>query len=814
MNYLDKEPVTMKAQGDLSLNLRLASNPLERKEKLAIDLIKTILSSVLYLALTLYMLNMFHIEHVSFITIVFSFVPIASMYLIKRRNVQQMFIFGFLLLFIIFFSTQYRLIVNGFLLTVNQMNDVIGTHTGMIFPRYEVALDESSRTLAANLFWFIALLFVAFLSFLTVYAKKIYVMLLTVSFFAVIHLFTGISGTFIHSLLLLFSVLSIVSHSFLYRAEKERLHVSEGSIVYVSIIALVALVLVIFSMALNVMQPIADYQKSAFISSLEKTTKDVLDGLRFEKEQTNTFTHGDFTKLNELKLSDLTALEVIMDKPASMYLKGFVGAEYTPKGWLPLEPSVRYHSDGLFYWLNEKHFNVYNQLHHLFALTNESEAAENVANITIHNVNANSKYVYYPYELRTNPHEIEGVEMFADSHLLGESFLGERNYRYAITPRLVPRYPELANHLYALEDEEKVQDYLKHESHYNEFVYEHYTEIPDHIRLFMENLLDINVPDGNGHVNYEMAIHKIRTYLYDKIKYDTNVQTMPEGDDFLIYFLEESKAGFAAHYATAATVMFRHLGIPARYVEGFIITPDDVRNAEPYEKITLTGKNAHAWTEIYIDRIGWIPIEVTPPYLDKMEPIDLTHYPEGNGEQLEDFSTGELADDSEGVQEVFDEEQSNRNDLREEDPFNMMKFLLFLLVSAIVITVIVYVCYVYIKRREIHRLKQSFVEENCRDAVPKMFSYTMKLLHYHGIEQQNGTIASYVPLLKEQFSKDFAERFEQAVKINQKALYSDNTIQRDEYDIVKTFMEQTLTNVMASKNMFQKFKMKYVDFII
>ena len=123
--------------------------------------------------------------------------------------------------------------------------------------------------------------------------------------------------------------------------------------------------------------------------------------------------------------------------------------------------------------------------------------------------------------------------------------------------------------------------------------------------------------------------------------------------------------------------MFRHLGIPARYVEGFIITPDDVRNAEPYEKITLTGKNAHAWTEIYIDRIGWIPIEVTPPYLDKMEPIDLTHYPEGNGEQLEDFSTGELRKIRKRVQEVFDEEQSNRNDLREEDPFNMMKFLLF-----------------------------------------------------------------------------------------------------------------------------------------
>ena len=65
------------------------------------------------------------------------------------------------------------------------------------------------------------------------------------------------------------------------------------------------------------------------------------------------------------------------------------------------------------------------------------------------------------------------------------------------------------------------------------------------------------------------------------------------------------------HYATAATLMFRYYGIPARYVEGYLITPDDIQNAKPDEAIDIPAGNGHAWTEIYIDGLGWVPIEVT-----------------------------------------------------------------------------------------------------------------------------------------------------------------------------------------------------------
>lgn len=41
------------------------------------------------------------------------------------------------------------------------------------------------------------------------------------------------------------------------------------------------------------------------------------------------------------------------------------------------------------------------------------------------------------------------------------------------------------------------------------------------------------------------------------------------GVDFVLNFLDGTRKGYSVHYATAAAMMFRYYGIPARYVEGF-----------------------------------------------------------------------------------------------------------------------------------------------------------------------------------------------------------------------------------------------------
>jgi transglutaminase-like putative cysteine protease len=89
--------------------------------------------------------------------------------------------------------------------------------------------------------------------------------------------------------------------------------------------------------------------------------------------------------------------------------------------------------------------------------------------------------------------------------------------------------------------------------------------------------------------------------------YDLHVSTASH--DFALNFLKTGR-GYCVHYATTAALLFRAYGIPARYVTGFLVDPGDADSQNGM--ISVLGKNAHAWVEIYIDGYGWYPIEATP----------------------------------------------------------------------------------------------------------------------------------------------------------------------------------------------------------
>ena len=53
--------------------------------------------------------------------------------------------------------------------------------------------------------------------------------------------------------------------------------------------------------------------------------------------------------------------------------------------------------------------------------------------------------------------------------------------------------------------------------------------------------------------------------------------------------------------------MLRNAKIPARYVEGYRIRSDQWRLG----KAQVTDYEAHAWVEVYLEHIGWVPVDVT-----------------------------------------------------------------------------------------------------------------------------------------------------------------------------------------------------------
>lgn len=67
------------------------------------------------------------------------------------------------------------------------------------------------------------------------------------------------------------------------------------------------------------------------------------------------------------------------------------------------------------------------------------------------------------------------------------------------------------------------------------------------------------------------VVNTVITYLHDNYTYSYRPGKVPEGEDFVNYFLEDNKKGVCMHFATAAALLLRRLGIATRYVEGYAV---------------------------------------------------------------------------------------------------------------------------------------------------------------------------------------------------------------------------------------------------
>ena len=104
---------------------------------------------------------------------------------------------------------------------------------------------------------------------------------------------------------------------------------------------------------------------------------------------------------------------------------------------------------------------------------------------------------------------------------------------------------------------------------------------------------------------------KVAAFVRESGTYVLAPGRIPRNRDFVLYFLKESHEGYCVHFASATTALLQALGYPARYTEGYYVK---VSAAETYTEKSVTKDNKHAWTEIYVPALGWVPIESTPQF--------------------------------------------------------------------------------------------------------------------------------------------------------------------------------------------------------
>ena len=78
----------------------------------------------------------------------------------------------------------------------------------------------------------------------------------------------------------------------------------------------------------------------------------------------------------------------------------------------------------------------------------------------------------------------------------------------------------------------------------------------------------------------------------------------PVGD-----FLFGDRVGYCVSFAHAAAALYRTVGVPSRVGTGYAV---DARFRGQGSSILIRSNASHAWPEIYLTDIGWVPLDISP----------------------------------------------------------------------------------------------------------------------------------------------------------------------------------------------------------
>ncbi|HXX60412.1 MAG TPA: transglutaminaseTgpA domain-containing protein [Candidatus Sulfotelmatobacter sp.] len=91
-------------------------------------------------------------------------------------------------------------------------------------------------------------------------------------------------------------------------------------------------------------------------------------------------------------------------------------------------------------------------------------------------------------------------------------------------------------------------------------------------------------------------------------RYQTDVRgECPSGDIVDCFLVESHRVGYCEYFASSMVMMLRTLGIPARYVKGYL--PGEQLADGSFQ---VEASAAHAWAQVYFPGYGWIRFDPTP----------------------------------------------------------------------------------------------------------------------------------------------------------------------------------------------------------
>jgi len=744
-------------------------------------------------------------------------------------------------------------IVQGFILTANSILASFTAHSDWVFDIYDVetATAQQHTQMATVFLLFVLFAITGIVSSAIMQSKSFFsVFFITFPFILAPLIFT-ITPPLLPLLLLstcwvALAVQKISTHEVKKRKKSQKKadlsetqhDESAHQLNYFSMVSVAlcfALILCIFPQSSYVRDQNADDARAKLQDFAQQ-------GDLFSAWQTGGINGGNLKSSNNISFTGETVLKIKTDSTTPLYLRAFAGSTYTGDRWEPISDAIYNQYSAAFSTLDGKSFNPQNLTEKYMEISNSVTSGTTLDpqyEITVQNVHANKRYVYAPYALITTPAELPGSVFVNDGYMKADSWFGLSSYSLKayylhsinyFTNFLLSSNADIQNY-YKIDYRNAnvavapklIQEYLNVEYAYRDFLYDYNTALPDDIKKKVIKLCADNQLSKN---NLAEDINAVQAYLAKTCQYTLSPGKTPANRDFTDYFLFENHKGYCVHFATAATILLRALGIPARYVEGYVANNSDLTTLDSDGYASIKDSRAHAWTEVYVPTYGWVPVEMTPGfYKEDSSNLSPKAGEEPTPSQSEENGTksstapqskptvtsqpqsnlSESSVPSSSSKGVIGGADSSTNTVT-HGPISPLFPFVFFLILLIALLAIVYGNRQYAIRWR----KQNFHLQNTNESTLAIYAYLLKVFAFLGYKyERTVSLHDYAKQAAQKLPVLHDNEFEGITQIAQRARFSQHKITDKELAYMNTFVQNLIDPIYSTLPRHKKLLFRY-----
>ena len=478
----------------------------------------------------------------------------------------------------------------------------------------------------------------------------------------------------------------------------------------------------------------------------------------------------------------------------TMYIKGFYGAQYVGGRWLndgdDFEKAVK--EAGFDVEEVKENISLMGKkgIENYYASLSSKELYP--VKVTLEYLKKNNKVAYVPYFADV----YSGIDIEGGVYYKKEKELTKISY---LVNQEKLDHEEYSNMPFV----EFKEDW---EKWYEEYVCDNYLSVPGgmegildiaHELKFKNNLQTLEGVPGENTLRARAA-KVVAEWMAKNMNYTLEPPTLPRNAEPIEYFVSVSREGYCMHYASASVMLLREMGVPSRLVTGYVVHKGDFFRAHGGYSAQVMDNQAHAWTEIYLDGLGWFPVEVTkgyqtstsdtPPVTETTKENTLNS--DETGESEEDTTapdltigdaTGASEDDTQGSggeenSEIQGTTQGGNNEpVGGMDPEKLKEIVrrVVLAVSSLLLTMVTIVIVIKLRheyrdelRRLIRRQKTSLAIRLMNRRIYRKLRMTGKIIRFNLRDD------SYGEILKKNYTEIPAEEWERYMELVKAASFS------------------------------------------